>query len=127
MALIQENGSADWANNPDHLRILYSITKVHIKENNLKYIPVQEEDHHLGEIADKFSISVGEDIKASKIAWQLYFPFDSANLIGHITDQFMAKLRIGLEVGLIDKDIFRGMLKNVKVQNDKAKLMIQTR
>jgi hypothetical protein len=114
MTLIQENGRADWVNNKDHLRILYSIAKVHMEKNMLEFIPAQKSDKHTFIIAEKFSLAIGESVDVGKVSGQLWFQFDATDLANQITDQFMNRLRIALEVGLINTKVFTDMMSRVK-------------
>lgn len=114
MTLIQENGKADWVNNEDHLRILYSITKVHMERNKLEFIPAQKSGKHTFIIAEKFSLAIGENVDVGKVSGQLWFQFDATDLANQITDQFMNRLRIALEVGLINTKVFTDMMSRVK-------------
>ena len=105
MVLVAENGRAQWSSNPTYIRILYSITKVYMEEKDLRNIPVGS-DRHCKEIADRFSLAIGEDIRGSQVSGVLYLQFDSTYFPNNVSESHLLKLQIGLEVGLINSNVF---------------------
>lgn len=112
MTLIQENGRADWFNNPQYLRILYSIMKVYMQQMNLDEIPYGKVQH-LTVIASRFSSAIGENISPAQVDTVSYLPFDASEPWKTFTPSSLLRLQIGIEVGLLNTNFIRKQLKRI--------------
>jgi len=99
---IKNNGRINWKDNPHLLRIVYSIMKYYMIENDYINIPCQQNKKEVIMCASILSMITGEEITAGQVGAQLWMQADKTK----VTKGNFRNIKMAIETGLLCENNF---------------------